>query len=188
MEDERGRKLLRLPEYDYSTPGGYFVTIVTQHRLCLFGDALDDQPMPNPAGAMIRRWWDELPAKFPSVDLDEFIVMPNHVHGVIILNAADDGEHSAAAVATDEGGHVGPPLHQGNPSLSAVVQWFKTMTTNEYIHGVRELGWAPFPGRLWQRNYYEHVVRSQRDLDAIRKYIQENPGFWPQDEENPARP
>ena len=72
------------------------------------------------------------------------------------------------------------------PSLGRIVQWFKSFTTNRYIHGVREQGWAPFPGRLWHRNYYEHIIRNERALNAIRTYIENNPANWPADEYNPA--
>jgi len=84
----------------------------------------------------------------------------------------------------DMGAHTGAPQPTGAP-LPTIVQWFKTMTTNEYIRGVKELGWEPFPGKLWQRNYYEHIVRNERALNALREYIRNNPLKWALDMDNP---
>ena len=82
--------------------------------------------------------------------------------------------------------HAEPGAHIGAP-LPEIVQWFKTMTTNEYIRGVKTMGWPPFPGKLWQRNYYEHIIRNEAELDRIRTYIANNPTQWALDDENPAQ-
>lgn len=121
---------------------------------------------------MVAWWWAELANKFPSVQLDAFIVMPNHVHGITGLSLAQESD--------------GRP-HRGAPTLGEVVGWFKAMTTNAYIKGVKQQGWTPFPGRLWQRRYYDHIVRDEPDLGRIREYITGNPGKWHEDEENPQR-
>jgi REP element-mobilizing transposase RayT len=97
-----------------------------------------------------------------------------------------------ARISAGDGGkgdHTGSPLPDGRsrPALGDVVAWFKTMTTNAYIRGVKERGWEPFLGRLWQRNYYEHIIRSEQSLDRIRAYIEGNPARWIDDEENPDR-
>ncbi|PIX48030.1 MAG: transposase, partial [Armatimonadetes bacterium CG_4_8_14_3_um_filter_66_20] len=155
------RRSIRLPEYDYSTPGAYFVTICTQDRQCLFGDITDDAMRPNEAGRMVEAWWRELTSKFPTTSADAHILMPNHVHGIVAIERED-----------------GAPL-------GAMVQWFKTMTTNAYIQGVRQDGWAPFPGRLWQRNYFERIVRDDDELFETREYIASNPVNWEHDEDNP---
>ncbi len=123
---------------------------------------------------MVKRWWAEVRHKFPNVELDTFVVMPNHLHGIIGLVGAD------LRVRPAVGAHIGAPLH-------AIVQWFKTMTTNEHIRGVKQSGWPRFSGRLWQRNYYEHVIRTEETLWKIREYICANPQTWPHDSENPAR-
>ncbi len=120
---------------------------------------------------MIRRWWQELERKFPSVKIGEYyVVMPNHLHGIVFI--------SEQSRSISEGGHAGPPLQK-------IVQWFKTMSTNEYVHGVKEHGWKPFRGYLWQRSFYEHVIRNDEALNRIREYIKHNPQRWDLDRENP---
>jgi REP-associated tyrosine transposase len=165
------RRSPRLSDYDYSQEGAYFVTVCVQGRLCLFGEVVDGNMRFNPAGQMIGKWWGELERKFPSVKIDEyFVVMPNHFHGIIFMP-----ELSSPAA---EGGHAGPPLQR-------IVQWFKTMTTNEYIHGVKEHGWPQFQRSLWQRSFYDQVIRDESSLNRIREYISTNPLRWDLDRENP---
>ena len=118
-------------------------------------------------------------SKFPSVETDEYVVMPNHIHGIVVIVGADLRVRPDPRAPMIEGTHTGVPLPR-------IVQWFKTMTTNEYIRGVKRYGWAPFQGRLWQRNYYEHVIRNEEDLEDIRQYIVGNPAQWPEDVENPV--
>ena len=171
---------MRLKEFDYAISGAYFVTIITQGRSCLFGNIIDDQMQLNSAGKVIKRWWLELTRKFTTVETDQFVVMPKHCHGIIVL--AD------SIVGADL--HVGPPdgrtgAHAGAP-LPTVMQWFKTMTTNEYIRGAKRLGWPPFQGQMWQRSYFEHVIRDDESLTRIRQYIIDNPSRWAFDHENPA--
>lgn len=119
--------------------------------------------------------------------------MPNHIRGIVLIedsfgldgigHIVEKGDHMAV-----KGDHMGSPLPDGGrPALGDVVGWFKTMTTNAYIRGVKESGWEPFPGRLWQRNYYEHIIRNERGLERIRAYIDGNPARWTEDEENPDR-
>ena len=145
--EKRHRRSIRLKGYDYANTGAYFVTIVTQGRACLFGEIVNAESRLNDAGSLIERWWFELNNKFRTVETDDFVIMPNHCHGIVVI--ADVG--ADLRVGPDsEGAHIGAPL-QGAP-LSAIVQWFKTMTTNEYLRGVKTSGWAPFQGRLWQRN------------------------------------
>lgn len=189
--------------YDYTQPGAYFVTIVCQHRLCLLE--------PDPAREMVQTWWDKLPEKFPTVVTDEFVIMPNHVHGIIVItDAATETGQTHGSAPTDgaiDGVDVGanprvrpnnPRVHPDDPrirpdnanaverlTLGRIVRWLKTMTTNAYIHGVRQNGWEPFPGRFWQRNYYEHIIRDERELNVIRRYIRDNPARWSEDAENP---
>ena len=98
--------------------------------------------------------------------------MPNHFHGIIFI--------ASPTALADKGGHVGPPLQR-------IMQWFKTMTTNEYIHGVKEHGWPAFQGNLWQRSFYEHVIRDEESLNRIREYIVNNPQRWELDRENLRR-
>jgi putative transposase len=121
----------------------------------------------------------DLPNKYKNVELDEFTMMPNHLHGIIIV-----GADLRVCPDNNQGEHTGSPL-QKPVSLSRIVQWFKTMTTNEYIKGVRNSNWLSFNKRLWQRNYYEHIIRDENELNRIRKYIIENPLKWDLDRNNP---
>jgi REP element-mobilizing transposase RayT len=157
---------------------------------------------------MVARWYLELARKFPDIRCREYVVMPNHFHCILENTGTrkPQPEHDAGEqTATDElgeqhipdilgeqhsadilgeqhsadilGEHIGSPLH-------TVVQWFKTMTTNEYILGVKNLGWQRFDGKLWQRNYWEHIVRNDFDYDRIAKYIVDNPAKWNSDKFN----
>jgi len=169
---EYHRRSIRLQGYDYAQNGAYFVTICVQHRECLFGEIVDDELRLNDAGRMVKRWWVELGNKFPSVEMDEFVVMPNHFHGIIVIVGAD------LRVRPDSADLCVRPIPE-------IIQWFKTMTTNEYIRGVKQYGWALFPGQLWQRNYYERVIRNEEELRRVRQYITDNPAQWAHDRENP---
>ncbi len=153
------RRSIRLREYDYSQSGAYFITICTHNRELLF----DTESVQD----MLRKLWDKLPSKFPMIELDEFVVMPNHVHGIIMIERPD-----------------GVPT---GTTVGDIVDWYKTMTTNVYIDGVKSNQWRRFDGRFWQRNYFEHVVRDDGDLNRIRQYIIDNPRKWEEDENNPKR-
>ncbi len=180
------RRSLRLKGYDYAQTGAYFVTICTQDRECLLGEIVNGQMIVNVAGRMIEGWWDELTRKFPSIETDTYVVMPNHFHGVVLVGAALCGrpEPGRPESESDVQAPSGHP-RRGAPTLGDIVDWFKTMTTNEYIREVKRQGWPPFPGRLWQRNYYEHIIRGDDELRSIREYIANNPLRWPIDIENP---
>lgn len=150
----------------------------------------------NDAGKMVQKWYYELENKFADIRCHEMIIMPNHFHCIIEnvgqtvgadlrvcpnTNIADDnvlGEHETNILGEQEnnilGEHIGSPLHR-------VVQWFKTMTTNEYIRGVKTLGWKPFDGKLWQRNYWEHIIRNENEYNRIAEYIINNPQNWGND-------
>ncbi len=180
------RKSSRLSGYDYAQEGAYFVTVCVQGRLSLFGKVIDGTMRLNQAGQMIGKWWGELERTFKSQKIDEFyMVMPNHFHGIVFISAEEPRfrpnpvptpGNSLSPVA--QGGHTGPPLQR-------MVQWFKTMTTNEYIHGVKEHGWPQFQGSLWQRSFYDQVIRDEASLNRVREYISTNPLRWDLDRENP---
>lgn len=175
------RRSIRLRGYDYSQAGAYFVTICTQDRQCLFGDVVDDQMRLNDAGRMVRLVWNEMPAFYAGVTPDAFVVMPNHIHGIIVLvGAAPRGRPVSGQAQDGQAQGPAPTL-----TLADVVQRFKTMTTKRYADAVKQSGWFPFPGRLWQRNYYEHVIRNDEELNRIREYITNNPLQWALDRENP---
>jgi REP element-mobilizing transposase RayT len=140
----------------------------------------------NDAGKMIQAVWDEIPAYYPGIDIDAFIVMPNHIHGiVVIVGAARCGRPDTTAPRgrSDEGHPQGGAPTAVTPagvglSFPDVVHRFKTMTTKRYADGVKQNGWPPFPGKLWQRNYWEHIVRNEPELNRIREYVHNNPAQW----------
>ena len=177
------RRSMRLKGYDYTQNGAYFVTIVVQNRTCLFGKVVDGIMQLNVAGQMIDREWHALPTRFPNVHLDAFVVMPNHIHGIIILTNAPPA--GAPLVGAQNG--VAPNGVAPTVPLGAVVGAYKSLTTVEFTRGVKTLGWPPFPGKLWQRNYHERIVRDDAALNRIRRYIEENPARWAADTENPVR-
>ena len=180
------RKSIRLKKYDYSLGGAYFVTICVQDYICRFGSLKKSKVILNNVGNMIKKWWFELPNKFDKIENDVFIVMPNHIHGIILMFDSDISIVGAdLCVCPDNnilGEHIGSPLQNNNRSLSKIIQWFKTMTTNEYIRNVKEYNWEKFEKRLWQRNYYEHIIRNQKSFNKIGEYIYNNPAKWKHDE------
>lgn len=179
------RRSIRLQKYDYALAGAYFVTVCTQNRECLFGDMVDGKMSLNDAGRMIQLSWDELPIHYSGVETDAFIVMPNHVHGVIVLVGAGPRACPEFNFQPQPGGQpqgVAPTTL----SLPDLVHRFKTITTKRYTDGVKQTEWKPFLGKLWQRNYYEHIVRNEKSLNKIREYIINNPAQWEFDHENPA--
>ena len=159
------RRSIRLRNYDYATTGAYFVTICVHNHESRLGTIANDVMMVNETGAEIDRWWQELPTKFPSVELDAYVIMPNHMHGIIAL--------------------LGDSAPTHTPTLGDVVGWFKTMTTNAYIRGVKAARWPRFDKYFWQRNYWDHIIRDDRSLKSIRRYIELNPQKWTLDIENP---
>jgi len=186
--DKHNRRSIRLSRYDYSQTGAYFVTICIQNQKFLLGEIIDGEVQLNDAGRMISMTWEGLPNRFPSAETDQFIVMPNHIHGIIILTKDCTREHKV------DGEHKVRPYGEGRPrgtlpgTISRIIQALKSITTNEYIVGVRQNSWTPFQGRLWHRNYYEHVIRDENELNRIREYIIYNPANWSEDRENPDSP
>ena len=289
------RRSIRLKGYDYSQAGAYFITICTQDRACLFGKVVNGEMRLNDAGRMVLAEWNRLPERFPHLVLDAFVVMPNHVHGIVVITnpatddtattaptivgtglvpvpnagtmgavpdagtmgaAPDTGAMGAApdagtmgaapnagamGAAPDAGmmgavpnagtmgaapnaGALGAAPNAGTmgaapdagamgaapdagmmcavpddgattrvaptvgdivaPTVGDIVGAFKSRVTVEYIRGVKTSGWPPFRGRLWQRNYYEHIIRNERALERIRDYILTNPLHWHLDREN----
>ena len=185
--DVHHRQSIRLRGYDYAREGAYFVTLCVQGRQCLFGEMAGGEMTLNESGGMIEAWWRKIPEKFGNTRLDEFVIMPNHFHGIIRLVGADPCVRPGFPDPgiDKQGAHAGAGAHMGAP-LQTIVQWFKTMTTNAYIRGVEQDGWPPFPGRLWQRNCYERIIRNEDELARARRYIEENPMQWHLDAENPA--
>lgn len=192
---KRIRRSIRLKDYDYAGPGAYFVTICTQNRLCLFGDIADGEMALNDAGCMVDKWWEKLRDKYDAVEIDEYVVMPNHFHGIIVITTRDSNVGAIPRNRPDGVGHGLDDIHRKQfpgenmvsplRGLGQYVSWFKRMATNEYIRGVKQYNWQTFSGKLWQRNYYEHIIRDGDELHRVREYIINNPAGWASDRENP---
>ena len=170
------RRSIRLPGFDYAQPGAYFVTICTWDRACVLGQVVNDEINLSQAGRVVQATWEDLPRHFPHVRLDAWIVMPNHVHGIIVLTDPDD-------MPVGAGFKPAPANNSGSPrhGLPEIVRAFKTFSSRR-INAARSTVGAPF----WQRNYYEHVIRNDESLNRIRQYIKDNPARWHEDPENPA--
>jgi len=154
------RKNMRLKNYDYSQNNAYFITICTQNKQHLFGEIVGATlcGRPNNPDKVMGKWLIETQNKFENVKIDKFIIMPNHVHIIMLLT----------------GDHTGSPLPQ-------IVDWYKTMTTNEYIRGVKNGLFVPFDKRLWQRSFHDHIIRGETEYLKIWQYIDENPIEWTED-------
>jgi putative transposase len=155
------RKLLRLPNHNYSQAGPYFVTICTHNMSCSLGTVRGQQVDLSPAGEVARETWYALPERFPPIALDEFIIMPNHLHGILAFLGA---------------GLASP----GPCSLPAVIGAFKSISTIKINRLLKRCG-QPF----WQRNYYDHIIRNGDDMKNAQRYILENPLKWSSDLEHP---
>ena len=156
------RRSVRLAGFDYSQAGAHFITICTQDRKL----SLQAEPVRD----AIRSAWSGLPARFPGVALDEFVIMPNHVHGIIIL----EGEAASSASMV-----LGAA--SSAPTLGRIVRAFTSISG---VEANRALGRSNRP--FWQRSYHEHIIRNEGELHAVRRYILGNPGNWPDDPENPS--
>ena len=159
------RRSLRLRNYDYSRSGAYFVTICTRDRKFVYGDVRNGEMFLNEAGRLVEAAWHQLPQRFPTVRCDALVILPNHVHGILLITCPDSSGTERKA-----------------PALGHVVQAFKSISA---IQVNRLLSRSGRP--LWQRNYYEHIIRDDTSLDQIRRYIRNNPFNWKLDRENPLR-
>ncbi len=144
------RRSIRLPAYNYSWAGMYFVTIIVRGRQCLFGEVEREQLRFNEAGEMVQMVWLDLPQRFPFCEVGEWVVMPNHFHGVLVF---EDNCHQETI--SENGTRDG--------SLGRVIQAFKSLTTNAYIEGVKQKNWLQFERNLWLRNYWERIIRNEKE-------------------------
>lgn len=154
------RRELRLKKYDYSSAGVYFVTIVTNFRKIMFGSVESNEVVLNLAGEMVQSELEILSTRFAGIKLGAFVVMPNHVHFNLEIEV--------------------PGINLGD-----VICAFKSVSKVRYIEGVNHENWPTFDKRLWQRGYYEHIIRDLTSLNQIIEYINNNPHRWPEDAENP---
>ncbi len=178
--EKHHRHSIRLPDYDYSQSGAYFVTICVQNRECIFGEVANGRVNLSPFGEIAQRFWTQIAERYPDVELGEFVVMPNHLHGIVVIKPDDSDRVLVGAI------HELPLQQQPRRKqrrkmlLPKIIGWFKMNSAKQ----INELRWMP--GELvWQRNYFEHVIRSDEKLNKIREYIIANPEQWENDPENP---
>lgn len=171
------RRSIRLRGYDYTQLGAYFVTICTHNRQCLFGEVVDGEMVLNKWGEIVLTEWFRSAEIRAEIELraNEFMVMPNHIHGIVWIVSNDD-----VGMRGHVGAHGRAPLHRPPRSLGAFIAGFKSAVTKR-INKNRGMPGVP----VWQCNYWEHVVRNERALNAIRHYIIENPLHWHLDRNNP---
>jgi REP element-mobilizing transposase RayT len=155
------RKHVRMRDFEYRTPGAYFFTICLHHRNSLFGMVSNGSMHHNDIGKKIVSIWEMTSMQYPSMEPDSFILMPDHAHGIVWLNAGGENETDLSPV-----------------SFTQFMNWFKSMTTLEYGRGVRTWGWPPYDRHLWQPDYIERLLRDERELVRYRNYIEGNPGRW----------
>ena len=195
------RRAMRLRGYDYSQPGAYFVTICVQHRQCLFGAIIDRKMHLNEIGEIVVEYWNRIPQHFFSVEIGEYVIMPNHIHGIIAWDIAEARSPNPQENAKKRRGEVTSPSLGKNaearspnpqenarkrrgevtsPSLGKIVAYFKYQST-KHINQHHNT-----PGtRIWQRNYHDHIIRDDIDLQRLCEYIQNNPRKWELDQLHP---
>ncbi len=198
------RHSIRLKGYDYTLPGPYFITLVTQQRANLFGEITDGVMCLDQFGEIIQSAWLRLPVYFP-IEQDSWVIMPNHLHAILWitdLDRVEASQHPSDWQPWDTLQDASPlhrPAGTSRGSLGAIIQNFKTVTTRKINQGrgeasagiyraaplLRQADASPRrPNPIWQRNYYDHIIRNQKELDQIRHYILENPRMWCEDQEN----
>lgn len=167
------RHSIRLQGYDYTQEGAYYVTIVTWQRDFLFGEIVDGEMILNERGNIADECWREIPGHFPHVELGAYVVMPNHVHGIIVIG----GRGAIYRAPTDDTNieKFGKPV---KGSLPTIIRTYKAAVTRLIGRELNETS-------IWQRNYYEHIIRNEKDLQNKTDYIEANPSLWDEDENNP---
>jgi putative transposase len=160
------RKSLRLSGYDYRQQGVYFVTLCTQEKICFFGQIIDSTMRLNQYGKMAESVWQEIPLHYPEINNELFIVMPNHIHGIITIQ---ESKRAGSKPAPTTG-----------YSLSEIVRAFKTFSSRSINQLRNTLG-----AHIWQRGYYEHIIQSEQEHNQSGEYILFNPAKWESDRENP---
>lgn len=185
------RKSIRLKGYDYSQAGAYYVTIIVHGRECLFGEIINGKMQLNEYGKIVQKWWDEIPIHFPNVELGAFVIMPNHIHGIIfiiaerrgeVLSPRDNPNYNNQNINVDVTHQLGAetaPLRKR--TLGQIVAYFKYQSTKE----MNQIETKDVITKFWQRNYYEHVIRDEKDLQSKTDYININPSLWDEDDNNP---
>jgi len=165
------RRSIRLRNYDYSQPGAYFVTVCSWNKECILGDIVNGEMHLNEYGQVVSDEWHRSAEIRKEIELDTFVIMPNHLHGIVFINSV---------APFNVGANGRSPLQMTPKSISSFVAGFKSSVTKQINQFRNTLG-KP----VWQRNYYEHIIRDEKELNKIREYIVNNPIQWELDTENP---
>ena len=190
------RRSIRLPNFDYSSQGAYYITLVTWNRDNLFGEIVEGEMRLSDWGIILGEEWEKTATIRPEIELDAYQIMPNHFHAIIVIRnvradgcppvpsgAHDAGAHGVAADGVGAHGGAPRPILERKPrSLGSCIAGIKSITTKR-INLLRQTPGTP----VWQRNYYEHIIRNQEEWQRIRAYIQANPNNWQLDNENPLK-
>ncbi|MDD5770587.1 MAG: transposase [Candidatus Gracilibacteria bacterium] len=168
----------RLQNYDYGSNGGYFITICTKNRENYFGEIIDGKMILNEIGKIAEKYYLEITKHFPFVILDEFVIMPNHIHGIIIIDKSGFVETRQCLVSTDNENKINRFQNQGKGTISSIIGSFKSIYTKTIKKIQNKIFFA------WQPNYYDRIIRNEEELQKIRKYILENPLKWELDKNN----
>jgi putative transposase len=187
--DHHHRRSIRLKGYDYAQAGAYFVTVCTHNRACLFGDIVDGSMRLNDAGQVVQEVWSTIPTQYPGIAIDAFVVMPNHIHGIIMIASTTITTPVGAQFIAPNSGSSDTPGTIGTtgaagamnraPTVGEIVRAYKARVT---VAINQRQGTRGVP--VWQRNFYEHIIRDDDALDRIRQYIVDNPAQWAHDPEN----
>jgi REP element-mobilizing transposase RayT len=180
--DKHHRRSIRLKGYDYASGGAYFVTICTFRRHCLFGQIVDGEMQLNEIGHIVAEEWLQSRMMRKEIDFDQWVIMPNHLHGIVLINPINPVGANDRLPLQEDGSHrMVPPMKKR--SLSSFVAGYKSAATKR-INALRNAAGTP----VWQRNFYEHIIRSESSLQYIQQYVQNNPATWQDDQLNPANP
>ena len=178
--DIHNRRSIRLKHYDYTQPGGYYITMVIQDRTCILGEITNGEMILSESGKIVQSEWMHTPEIRPNIRLDMYVIMPNHIHGIIVITGRGTKHRAPTPTMkqnTAQYESFGKPVSN---SIPTIVRSFKAIATKQ-INQLRNT-----PGlAVWQRNYYEHIIRDDNELNHIREYIQNNPLRWEFDSENP---
>lgn len=180
------RRSIRLRERDYSAAGNYFLTICTRNRELILGIIENKNMILSPIGIIAERYWKNIPRHFPNVRLDEYCIMPNHIHGILII----EGAVNVGVQYEIPRNHI-EPLHSVKShlhsfqhtvpkSIGSIIRTYKTSVTKR----CKEIGFDEF---IWQRNFYDRIIRDDGELKRIQAYVRNNPASWEIDDENPRK-
>ena len=179
------RQSLRLKDSDYSQAGAYFVTICTNNRQWLFGEIRQGEMVLSAIGRLVSAQWQQIPYRFAGLELGAWIVMPNHIHGILIITRSGEASNLITPVLQETADRKTPPTQPRGTapgSVGAIIQNYKSITSRKISRQDESMRAA-----IWQRNYYEHIIRDEQSYLEIAQYIVDNPVLWEKDQLHPGK-